>query len=392
MTATQMQGERGGEPRRGFGETWAKAILMGEHSVVYGYPAVAVPIQTLKMRAWATPVRGGFSELSDEIAGDISGESVGADGFTRNSNSVSKGNGKAGRSGQDNLDGRGNHGQGTLRALGYYGPLSQAPAQFDGLVRAAQVASEFAGYADRSFDIVTRSDFPAGRGLGSSAAASGAVIRAVLDACGVTASAEQLAALTNEAEIVTHGNPSGLDTVTTSGSHPVLFTRGDMRRVDVHLPAYLVIADSGIAGSTKQAVEGVHGRYENDHRRVRTILESLGDLARQSANDLEQGGLDSLGRCMDEAHGLLDTLRVSHPVVNALVRTARASGALGAKMTGGGLGGCIIALAPDDRSAEHVRRALLAAGAPAARVHPLNQLDVEVAQHASREFDTSISG
>jgi mevalonate kinase len=398
LPATQMQGERGGEPRRGFGETWAKAILMGEHSVVYGYPAVAVPVQTLKMRAWATPVRGGFSELSDEISGDVAVEGVGADGFTHssndngNGNSVSKGNGKAGRSGQGNLDGRDNRRQGTLRALGYYGPLSQAPAQFGGLVRAVQVASEFAGCADRSFDIVTRSDFPAGRGLGSSAAASGAVIRAVLDACGATASAEQLAALTNEAEIVTHGNPSGLDTVTTSGSHPVLFTRGDMRRVDVHLPAYLVIADSGIAGSTKQAVEGVHGRYESDRSRVRAILESLGDLARQSANDLEQGRLDSLGRCMDEAHGLLDTLRVSHPVVNALVHTARASGALGAKMTGGGLGGCIIALAPDDRSAEHVRRALLAAGAPAVWVHPLNQLDVEVAQHASREFDTSISG
>jgi mevalonate kinase len=387
-----MQGERGGEPRRGFGETWAKAILMGEHSVVYGYPAVAVPIQTLKMRAWATPVRGGFSELSDDISGDVAGEGVGADGFTHNSNSISKGNGKAGRSGQGNLDVRDNRRQGTLRALGYYGPLSQAPAQFGGLVRAVQVASEFAGYAGRGFDIITRSDFPAGRGLGSSAAASGAVIRAVLDACGVTASAEQLAALTNEAEIVTHGNPSGLDTVTTSGSHPVLFTRGDMRRVDVRLPAYLVIADSGIAGSTKQAVEGVHGRYESDRSHVRTILESLGELARQSANDLEQGGLDSLGRCMDEAHGLLDTLRVSHPVVNALVRTARASGALGAKMTGGGLGGCIIALAPDDRSAGHVRRALLAAGAPAVWVHPLNQLDVEVAQHASREFDTSISG
>jgi mevalonate kinase len=201
-----------------------------------------------------------------------------------------------------------------------------------------------------------------------------------------------LAALTNEAEIVHPRQSFGLDTVTTSGSHPVLFTRGDMRRVDVHLPAYLVIADSGIAGSTKQAVEGVHGRYESDRSRVRAILESLGDLARQSANDLEQGRLDSLGRCMDEAHGLLDTLRVSHPVVNALVHTARASGALGAKMTGGGLGGCIIALAPDDRSAEHVRRALLAAGAPAVWVHPLNQLDVEVAQHASREFDTSISG
>ncbi len=347
LTATQTQGGRSGEPRRGFGETWAKAILMGEHSVVYGYPAVAMPIQTLKMHAWAAPA-------DDSAAGGSSA-----------------GNRRSHRGGQ-----------GTLRALGYYGPLAQAPAQFGGLIRAVQVASEFAGCAGRGFDIVTRSDFPAGRGLGSSAAASGAVIRAVLDACGVEACADQLVALTNEAEIVTHGNPSGLDTVTTSGEHPVLFARGDMQRVDVRLPAYLVIADSGIAGSTRQAVGAVQGRYERDRRTVHAILENLGDLARQSADDLEQGGLDSLGRCMDDAHNLLDALRVSHPVVNALVRTARSNGALGAKMTGGGLGGCIIALAPDDRSARHIRRALLEAGAPAVWVHPLNRLDIEVAQHA----------
>ncbi|MCI1219108.1 MAG: mevalonate kinase [Bifidobacterium sp.] len=310
---------------------------MGEHSVVYGYPAVAVPLKTLKMRAWAS---------------------------------------STGRSGRN-----------TLRALGYYGPMLQAPAQFGGLMRAIQVAKDFAGCCECGFDIITRSDFPAGRGLGSSAAASGAVIRAVLDACGIKAGAAQLAALTNEAETVTHGHPSGLDTVTTSGQHPVLFTHGDMRRVSVNTPAYLVIADSGVAGSTKEAVDGVRGQYEHDRLRVAPILKDLGALAQQSAEDLKQGGLDSLGLRMDAAHRLLSELHVSHPIVDALVRAARSRGALGAKLTGGGLGGCIIALAPDVLSAQRIRHALLAAGAPSAWVHPLNQLDVEVANDASVEFD-----
>ncbi|MCH4209368.1 mevalonate kinase [Bifidobacterium sp.] len=328
MAITQMQRRHGSEPRQGYGETWAKTILMGDHSVVYGYPAVAVPLETLKMHAWASSTGCG--------------------------------------------------GQSSLRALGYYGPLEQAPVQFAGLLRAIQVAKDFAGCPEYSFDIITRSDFPAGRGLGSSAAASGAVIRAVLDACGLEANAQQLASLTNEAEIVTHGHPSGLDAATTSGEHPVLFVRGDMQRVDVNLPAYLVIADSGVVGSTKEAVEGVRGQYEHDRRRVGAILESLGALAQQSADDLEQGGLDSLGRRMDAAHSLLAALHVSHPVVDRLVQAARSGGALGAKLTGGGLGGCIIALAPDGLSARRIRRSLTAAGAPAVWIHPLNQLDMEV--------------
>jgi mevalonate kinase len=314
--------------RRGYGETWAKTILMGEHSVVYGYPAVAVPIHSLKMRAWASPT--------------------------------------------------GINGRNTLRALGYYGSFENAPQQFGGLLKAVDVARDFAHQPVQGFDIVTRSDFPAGRGLGSSAAASGAVIRAVLDALGTKASHDDVIKLTNQAEVVTHGNPSGLDTVTTCGADPVLFVKGDMQHVSVHLPAYLVIADSGVAGSTKEAVEDVHAQYDVDYVHIHAILERLGTLATDATRDLEEGGLGSLGKRMNAAHALLEDLHVSHPIANALVRQARLSGALGAKMTGGGLGGCVLALATDVVSARHIKRDLLANGAPAVWIHPLNQLDVEV--------------
>ncbi len=85
------------------------------------------------------------------------------------------------------------------------------------------------------------------------------------------ASHDDVIKLTNQAEVVTHGNPSGLDTVTTCGADPVLFVKGDMQHVSVHLPAYLVIADSGIAGSTKEAVEDVHAQYDVDYAHIHAI-------------------------------------------------------------------------------------------------------------------------
>ena len=309
------------EPHPGQAQTWAKAILMGEHSVVYGYPAIAMPLPSLRM--WAETTSTGLGGAS------------------------------------------------TLNALGYYGSLEAAATRFAGLVRAVDVAREFAGCTEYGFAITTRADFPAGRGLGSSAAASGAVIRAILAACDVHAESQDLLNLTNEAEKVSHAHPSGLDAITTSGQDTVLFGQGQMRRLAVADAGYLVIADSGVSGSTREAVEYVGRRYEREREATSGVLGDLGDLARDSVADLEQGNLAALGRKMNAAHDLLESLNVSHRAVNHLVRTARAHGALGAKMTGGGLGGCVVALAEDRESAAHVRTALLADGAAQAWIHPL---------------------
>lgn len=308
----------------GYGETWAKVILMGEHSVVYGYPAVAAPLPSLKMRAWVTP------------AGLCATSCVG-----------------------------------TLKALNYEGSLSGAGDRFGGLECAVKVATEFAGCPGLVFDVVTDSSFPAGRGMGSSAASAGAVIRAVLDACDVRASEQEILHLTNEAEVITHGNPSGLDAVTTCSRDVVTFQSGQIQYMRVDMPAYLVIADSGIAGSTREAVGNVRKADEKNHAYVRSVMDELGEMALASKTDLELGAVNMLGERMNRAHELLSELDVSHPLVDHLVDAARSAGAAGAKMTGGGLGGCLIALAEDADTAQSIKCALLHEGACKAWIRPL---------------------
>ncbi|MFT9396624.1 MAG: mevalonate kinase [Bifidobacterium psychraerophilum] len=304
----------------GYGETWAKTILIGDHSAVYGYPAIALPLQSLKMRAWVAPI-----------------------------------------SGHEHM----------LHALGYDGELRKSGERFAGIRRAVQVAETFVGRSGLSFDIVTEADFPAERGLGSSAAAAGAVIRAVLDAYGKAASPDELFALTNGAEIITHGHPSGLDSVTTCASDPILLDHGAISTVVMNIPAYLVIADSGISGSTRDAVGGVRERYEHEHERTRTILESLGSLGELAVADLAHGDIKGLGAHMNQAQDMLAQLQVSHPTLDSLVDAARSAGAVGAKLTGGGLGGCMIALASSRRQAESIQGRLYDHGAKGVWVHAL---------------------
>ncbi|WEV63881.1 mevalonate kinase [Bifidobacterium sp. ESL0732] len=340
----------------GYGETWAKVILMGEHSVVYGYPAVAAPLLSLKMRAWVTPVapvRASRTVISDFLHSEDSSQAS----------------------------------LGTLKALNYQGSLSDAGSRFGGLERAVKVATEFAGYPGLAFDVVTDSSFPAGRGMGSSAASAGAVIRAILDACDVKTSEQQILKLTNEAEVITHGNPSGLDAATTCSRDLVAFESGDIEKMRVDMPAYLIIADSGIAGSTREAVGNVHKEDEQDHARFKSIMDELGELARASETDLELGTVRMLGERMNRAHGLLNELNISHPLVNHLVAAARAAGAIGAKMTGGGLGGCLIALAADAQTAKDVKRALLHEGAREVWIHPLFEPSESLAAQ-----DSALSG
>ncbi|WEV41847.1 mevalonate kinase [Bifidobacterium sp. ESL0682] len=349
----------------GYGETWAKVILMGEHSVVYGYPAVAAPLLSLKMRAWVTPVE---QEHVEVVSGQAR-HSVISD-FRHSDDDLSlssKLEPSRSFSSQSHV--------GTLKALNYEGSLSDAGSRFGGLERAVKVATEFASHPALTFDVVTDSSFPAGRGMGSSAASAGAVIRAILDACDVKASEQEILRLTNEAEVITHGNPSGLDAATTCSRDLVAFESGDIEKMSVDMPAYLVIADSGIAGSTREAVGNVHKQDEQDHARVKSIMDELGELARASETDLELGAVRMLGKSMNRAHELLDELNVSHPLVNHLVEAARAAGASGAKMTGGGLGGCLIALAADAETAKNVKRTLLHEGAREVWIHSLSAQD-----------------
>ena len=304
-------------PRVGYGQTAAKIILFGEHSVVYGHPAIALPLPALHMSAGAQPIAG----------------------------------------------------ESTLTSLDWSGPQSRAPQHFSPIRRATAVASEFAGHSGAGLAVSTRSHFPPQRGLGSSAAAAGAVIRAILDAYQVSATAEELFELTQEAERVAHGRPSGLDAVVTCADSPVHFQAGLVSPLNLPLDAWITIADSGVTGSTRETVGHVRAQYEAAPRPTGVLLNQLAGSAVSALGAMRAGDMNELGRLMTGAHHVLADLGVSIDELDALVATALASGALGAKLTGGGGGGCIIALADTREQAQKIQRALLAAGAADVWLH-----------------------
>ena len=130
--------------------------------------------------------------------------------------------------------------------------------------------------------------------------------------------------------------------------------------------AQLVIADSGVHGRTREAVGGLRERYEADPDGVGPLINSLGALAQVGIAALDDGDAQALGSAMNRAHEVLAELGLSLPVLNRLTAAARNAGALGAKLTGGGLGGCVIALADSAETADAVASALRSAGAPTA--------------------------
>lgn len=292
----------------------AKVILFGEHSVVYGHPAVAVPLHNLHMTA---TVRHAAAVTAPS----------------------------------------------TLNCLDWHGPLDAAPAQLASVVEAVKVATGFAGHPDTGLHVTTQADFPPERGLGSSAAAAGAVIQAVLDAYGVPASPQQLFDLTQEAERIAHGHPSGLDALTTASSAPVYFRDGAGTALDMNLTAWIVIADSGAQGSTRETVGDVRRGYETSPEQVGALLDQLGAIAEGAAEDLRTGDVSALGEKMNDAHRLLAELGVSDDRLDAMTGAARDAGAVGAKLTGGGRGGCIIALARTGDDAARIADSLTDAGA-----------------------------
>lgn len=320
--------------RSGYGETCAKVILFGEHSVVYGHSAVALPLKNLRMRAAVVRCNSATSVTSVTSATSATGEST------------------------PDPDSRV-----TLSCLDFTGKLSDIPPRFSSIRAAIREALKFAKWHGEPLHVTTKSDFPPERGLGSSAAAAGAVIRAILDYYGARASDDELFELTQAAERVAHGCSSGLDATATSASWPVRFKCGEFSRMDICMRAWLVLADSGCKGMTRSTVEGLRARLDAQPDKVGAQLDNLGAIAAEAEADLALGRVESMGVRMTRAHKILADLGVSTPQLDKLVRVACEHGALGAKLTGGGGGGCVIALADTAAAAERISAALREAGA-----------------------------
>ena len=219
-----------------------------------------------------------------------------------------------------------------------------------------------------------RSTIPYERGLGSSAAVATAIVRACANFVGTRLTREELFQLVQAAERVAHGTPSGLDAYTVSASSAVRFQRGVATAIDVAKAFTLVIADTGVRGSTSQAVAHVRGLLDKDPAHYNPKIDTLSALADDVQLALRDGDTAALGNAMNLAHGTLAELEVSSPELDRLVRAARKAGAAGAKMTGGGLGGCVISLAPSAEAAYEIAAELRAIGQTRAWISSLGSV------------------
>lgn len=299
----------------------AKVILFGEHAVVYGRPALAAPVTHLRARATIEATGGPGVRL---VAPDLGRET-------------------------------------RLETARPDNPLAAT----------VRIVERHAGRtAPPGTTISVTSAIPIASGLGSGAAIAVAVIRVLSLYMDLGLPREAVSALAYEVERLHHGTPSGVDNTVIAFEQPVYFIRRQPENViEPFVPARplrLVIGDTGVRSATKHVVGDVRGRWTADRVAYETIFDACGRLAEAGRAALMLGDLGEVGRLMSENHAWLVKMGVSSAELDRLVAAAEAAGALGAKLSGAGRGGNMIALV-NQRNEEAVCDALRIAGAT--RIH-----------------------
>lgn len=347
-----------------------KIILFGEHAVVYGRPALAVPVMQVHADARAdfvTEKRMGETDaLATNLVLGLQLEADSTTNFTAASqvetdfpaNSYSKTD-KFLENWADAI---------LVNApdIGLFSPLSalladQTPHPLAAVIQKTLQHLDIA--RPPVFTVTIRSTIPIASGLGSGAAVSVAVIRALAGLFERALSDEQVSQITYEIEKLHHGTPSGIDNTVIAYAKPVHFVRGQpIQTFSVGQPFTLVIADTGQAAPTKESVGDVRKLWEPDKSRWEAVFDKVGKIVVAAKKAIGSGEIASLGPLMDANQALLQEMTVSSSELDRLVLAAKTAGADGAKLSGGGRGGNMIALVQPER-AESVTSALKAAGA-----------------------------
>ncbi len=216
---------------------------------------------------------------------------------------------------------------------------------------------------DQQIEINILSTIPVASGLGSGAAVSVALTRALAGYLEQSMTDEQVNARVYEVEKLHHGTPSGIDNTVITYARPVFFIKGQsIETFKTGKPFTIVIGDTGIPAPTKESVGDVRKLWNEDKNKYESIFDEIGQISLTARRAIEDGRPEQLGHLMDQNHGLLQKLTVSSPELDKLIEAARKAGASGAKMSGGGRGGNMIALVEKEK-AEIVANALISAGA-----------------------------
>ena len=294
-----------------------KAILLGEHAVVYGHPAVAVPVNQVQAKVYITPAPGKPSGTVFITAPDIHFE--------------------------DNLT--------TLDKDHSFRVLFEL------------VLNELNIHSFPAFNLKIKSSIPIASGLGSGAAVSIAILRGVTEFLGCSLENEKISALAFKVEKIYHGTPSGIDNTVITYEKPIFFKRGDKIEILTVLePIFLLVADSGISSQTAEVVLDLRRRWQANPEFFNPIFEAIGKISLEGKSAVEKGDINLLGRLMNENHNKLQILDVSNNILDKMVNAALQAGAIGAKLSGAGRGGNMISLVSKN-SIYRVEEALKQAGA-----------------------------
>ena len=290
--------------KRGIGKSHSKIILIGEHSVVYGYPAIAIPLKKIEIECTIEEAKSNF--FYDET---------------------------------------------------------------DTLSVAIFTALKYLKKENEKIKYKITSQIPQKRGMGSSAAVSIAAIRAIFNYFRENLEDKLLEKLVNTAEIVAHKTPSGLDAKTCLSDKAIRFVKNKgFSYIDLNLDAYLVIADTGIYGNTGEAIQNVKNLGSKAELSLKKLGRLTDEMTRILTGNIENKEekikkISKIGEIMTAANTELGKLNITIEKTELFVKTAIENGAAGAKISGGGLGGCVIALAENLEIMEKVKDGFTKCGA-----------------------------
>lgn len=213
--------------------------------------------------------------------------------------------------------------------------------------------------SDNWVEIELGGNLYASSGVGASAASCVAIARALSDYYLITLSDEEINEIAYEGEKAYHGNPSGVDNTASTFGGLIWFKREprEVERIDIE-PVEVVLGYSGKTANTTAAIEGVRKRKEENPRQYNEIFYCANELAHSARKALEENDLKEVGHLMNINHQLLQEIEISTPELDELVELSVENGAYGAKLTGGGLGGNMVALTPGKDLQERVSSAI----------------------------------
>lgn len=294
----------------GKGSGFGKVILFNEHFVVYGIPAIASAINL----------------TTDAIVKPYEGEEIRINDLRKGTAGYSK---------------------------------SKLEHQKEAIKRILK--SMGVELAKNNFEITLSGNLPTFSGIGASAANCVAIARAISDELNLGLSDERINEIAYEGEKAYAGTPSGIDNTAATYGGLIWFQRGKINvieRLKLQKPVEIVMGNTGIVADTKAVVAGVKERKEKKPELYEKIFKDAEELVYKARKAVESYDLETVGECMNENHELLQAIEVSCKELDFLVNLAREYGAFGAKLTGGGRGGCMVALTPGKKLQENVASAI----------------------------------